>query len=166
MLSLLRECLSKRGETWAGLKCEGKEPAMSDKLIIDVTGVIKMSMQSFTRLVGIGSKSEDLHGARRRRWRTSSAETQFRFVRTFQVCDYSAHLFFNFSHLIRYFFPANVLMLAQPVQPPSLSVPYPRCCWTLIWMSRHWAMLHRGYWGYRSMIDWLINEQCRNWVEH
>ena len=38
---------------------------MSDKLIIDVIGVIKMSMQSFTRLVGIGSKSEDLHGARR-----------------------------------------------------------------------------------------------------
>ena len=38
---------------------------MSDKLIIDVIGVIKMSMQSFTRLVGIGSKSDDLHGARR-----------------------------------------------------------------------------------------------------
>ena len=51
---------------------------MSDKLIIDVIGVIKMSMQSFTRLVGIGSKSEDLHGARRTRWRISSAETQLR----------------------------------------------------------------------------------------
>ena len=35
---------------------------MSDKLIIDVIGVFKMSMQSFTRLVGIGSTSEDLHG--------------------------------------------------------------------------------------------------------
>ena len=50
-----------------------------NKLIIDVIGVIKMSMQSFTRLVGIGSKSEDLHGARRTRWRTSSAVTQLRF---------------------------------------------------------------------------------------
>ena len=53
---------------------------MSDELIIDVIGVIKMSMQSFTRLVGIGSKSEDLHGARRTRWRTSSAGTQLRFL--------------------------------------------------------------------------------------
>ena len=58
---------------------------MSDKWIINVTGVIKRSIQSFTRLVGIGSKSEDLHGARRTRWRTSSAETQLRFCRTFLV---------------------------------------------------------------------------------
>ena len=43
---------------------------MSDKLIIDVIGVIKISMQPFARLVGIGSKSEDSHGARRTRWRT------------------------------------------------------------------------------------------------
>ena len=58
---------------------------MRDKLIIDVVCVIKMSMQSYTRLVGIGSKSEDLHGARRTRWRTPSAETQLRFCRTFLV---------------------------------------------------------------------------------
>ena len=58
---------------------------MSDMLIIDVISVIKMSMQSFTRLVGIGSKSEDLHGARRTRWCTSSAETQLRFCITFLV---------------------------------------------------------------------------------
>ena len=58
---------------------------MSDKLIIGVIGVIRMSMQSFTRLVGIGSKSEDLHEARRIRWRTSSAETLLRFCRTFLV---------------------------------------------------------------------------------
>ena len=67
------------------LKCEGKEPSVSDKLILDVIGVIKMSMQSFTRLVGIGSKSKDLHEACRTRWRTSSAETQLRFCRTFLV---------------------------------------------------------------------------------
>ena len=54
------------GETWVDLQCEGKEPSVSDNLIIDVIGVIKMSMQSFTRPVG--SKSEDLHGARRIRW--------------------------------------------------------------------------------------------------
>ena len=67
------------------MKCEGMEPSVSDKLIIDVIGVIRMSMQSFTRLVGIGSKSEDLHGAHRTRWRTSSAVTQLRFCRTFLV---------------------------------------------------------------------------------
>ena len=77
--------LQKGGETWADLKCEGKEPSVSDKLIIDVIGVIQMSMQSFTRLVGIGSKSEDLHATRRTRWRTSSAVTQLRFCRTFLV---------------------------------------------------------------------------------
>ena len=60
MLSLLGEGFFEKGETWADLKCEGKESSVSDKLIIDVIGVIKMSMQSFTRLVGIGSKSEDL----------------------------------------------------------------------------------------------------------
>ena len=31
------------------------------------------------------------------------------------------------------------------------------CCWTLIWLSRHWAWLHPGYWRYRSLIDWLID---------
>ena len=67
------------------LKCEGKEPSVSDKLIIDVIGVIKMSIQSFTRLVCIGSKSEDLHGAHRTRRHTSSALTQFRFCKTFLV---------------------------------------------------------------------------------
>ena len=49
--------------------CEGKEPSGSDRLIIDVIGVIKMSKQSFTRLLGIGSKSEDLHGACKTRLR-------------------------------------------------------------------------------------------------
>ena len=58
---------------------------MNGKLIIDVIGVIKMSMQSFNRLVGIGSKSEDLHGARKTRWCTSSAVTQLRFCKTFLV---------------------------------------------------------------------------------
>ena len=27
------------------------------------------------------------------------------------------------------------------------------CCWTLIWLSHHWAWLRRGYWRYRSLID-------------
>ena len=60
---------------------------MNEKLIIAVIGVIKMSMQSFTRLVGNRSKSEGLQGARRTRWRTSSAETQLRFCRTFLVSE-------------------------------------------------------------------------------
>ena len=31
------------------------------------------------------------------------------------------------------------------------------CCWTLIWLSRHWAWFRRGYRCYRSFIDWLID---------
>ena len=65
-----------KGETWADLNCEGKEPSVSDTVIIDVICVIKLSMQSFTRLVGIGSKSEDLHGTSRARWRISSVVIQ------------------------------------------------------------------------------------------
>ena len=30
-------------------------------------------------------------------------------------------------------------------------------CWTLILLSHHRAWLHRGYWRYRSLIDWLID---------
>ena len=65
------------GGTYADLKCEGKEPSVTDKLTISVIGVIKMSMHFFTRLAGIGSKSENLNGARRTRWRTSSASADF-----------------------------------------------------------------------------------------
>ena len=35
---------------------------------------------------------------------------------------------------------------------------FPRfCCWTLIWLSRHWPWLRRAYWHYRSLIDWLMH---------
>ena len=30
------------------------------------------------------------------------------------------------------------------------------CCWTLNRLLCHWAWLYRGYWRYRSLIDWLI----------
>ena len=26
-----------------------------------------------------------------------------------------------------------------------------------VWLSRHWAWLRQGYWCYRSLIDWLID---------
>ena len=39
---------------------------------------------------------------------------------------------------------------------------FPRfCCWALIWLSYHWAWLRRGYWRYRSLIDWLIGWSLR-----
>ena len=31
------------------------------------------------------------------------------------------------------------------------------CCWTLIRLSCHWAWPCRGYWRYRTLIDWLID---------
>ena len=41
--------------------------------------------------------------------------------------------------------------------PLDVTELFPRfSCWTLIWVSRHWAWLSRGYWGYRNLIDWLI----------
>ena len=46
---------------------------------------MKMSTQSFTGLLGIGSKSEDLRGVRSTRQRTSSAVTQLRFCKAFLV---------------------------------------------------------------------------------
>ena len=39
------------GSDW---KCEGKKPSVSEKFIIDVLGVVEMSIQPFTKLVGIG----------------------------------------------------------------------------------------------------------------
>ena len=62
MLSFSRVDLFNRGKTRADLKCEGKEASESDKLTIDVIGVTIISMRSFTKQVGIGSKSDDLHG--------------------------------------------------------------------------------------------------------
>ena len=74
---LFEEGFLQYGETWANLKCEGKEPSVSDKLIIDldVIGVIRTSVQTFTRLVSIGSKSEDIYGAHKTRQRTSLVVT-------------------------------------------------------------------------------------------
>ena len=46
-----------RGETRTELKRIGKGPSESDKLTTDVVGATRMSMQSFTKLVGIGSTS-------------------------------------------------------------------------------------------------------------
>ena len=85
MLSFFRVGFFNRGETRTDLKCERKEPSESDKFIIDVIGVIRMSMQSFTELVGIGSKSDDLHRASKPRWCTSPEVTQVRFYKTFMV---------------------------------------------------------------------------------
>ena len=61
-------------------------------MIIDIYGVMKMLIQSFTRLVGIGSKSEDMHGASRTRQRAASAVTPVRFCKTFLVSGgFSTH---------------------------------------------------------------------------
>ena len=62
MLSLSRLGFFNIGETRADLKCEGEEALENDKLTIDVIGVTRISMWSFTMPVGTGSKSDDLHG--------------------------------------------------------------------------------------------------------
>ena len=52
-------------------------------------------------------------------------------------------------------FPHRYPHSPWPVDVTELSPRF--CCWTLIWLSRHWAWLRRGYWRYRSLIDWLID---------
>ena len=69
----------------ADLKCEGKEPSESDQLIVNAIGVTTMSIQSITELVGIKSKSDDLHGAKRTRQHTSQSVRQVRVCKTFLV---------------------------------------------------------------------------------
>ena len=42
--------------------------------------------------------------------------------------------------------------------PVDVTELFPRfCCWTLIWLSRHWAWVHRGYWCYICLFEWLID---------
>ena len=53
----------------------GKHLSESAKFTIYTIGVTNILIQSFTRLVGIESKSDDLHGADRTRRRTSSSVT-------------------------------------------------------------------------------------------
>ena len=75
MSSLLSVGFFNKGETRADLKCDGKHPSESDKLTIGTIGVTNISIQYFTKLVGNGSKSDDLHGADRTRRRTSASVT-------------------------------------------------------------------------------------------
>ena len=86
MSSLLSVGFFNKGETRADLKCVGKYPLESDKVTIDTIGVtntsihdsrpvdyrwhimmMNTSIQSFTKPVGNGCKSDDLHGADRTR---------------------------------------------------------------------------------------------------
>ena len=75
MSSLLSVGFFNKGETRADLKCVGKHPSGSDKLTIYTIGVTNASIQSFTKPVGNGSKSEDLHGTDRTRRRISASVT-------------------------------------------------------------------------------------------
>ena len=75
MASLLSVGFFNKGETRADLKCVGKYPSESDKLTIDTIGVANTSILSFTKPVGNGSKSDDLHGVERTRRRTSASVT-------------------------------------------------------------------------------------------
>ena len=64
------------------------------------------------------------------------------------------HLRNIWTHLFDLAFPHRYRHSQWPVDVTEL---FPRfCCWTLIWLSRQWAWLCRGYWRYRSLIDWLI----------
>ena len=74
-----------RREARTDLKCNGNEPSESDKLIIDVIGLIRMSILSFTKLISIGYKSDDLLRSSSARWRTSSLVARVTFCKTFLV---------------------------------------------------------------------------------
>ena len=75
MASLFSVAFFNKGETRADLKCVGKDPSESDNLTIDTIGVTNTSIQSFTKPVDNGCKSDDLHGADRTRQRTSASVT-------------------------------------------------------------------------------------------
>ena len=75
MSSLLSVGFINKGETRADLKYVRKHRSESDKLTIDTIGVTNISIQSFTKPVGNGCKSDDLHGADRTRRRTSASVT-------------------------------------------------------------------------------------------
>ena len=60
-------------------RCQREGTFRGRQVVYRCYGVFRMSMQSFTILVGIASKSDDLHGASRTRRLTSSAVTQVRF---------------------------------------------------------------------------------------
>ena len=61
----------------------------------------------------------------------------------------SRHIFLTWS------FPHRHRHARWPVDVVELLHKF--CCWSLIWMSRHWAWLRRGYWCYRNLVDWLID---------
>ena len=75
------------------------------------------------------------------------------------VCPFSHFRYYLLRNIWRYIsltwpFPHRYRRVPWPV---DVTEPFPRfCCWTLTWLSRHWAWLRRGYWPYRSLIDWLI----------
>ena len=87
MSSLLSVGFFNRGDTRVDLKCDGKHPSESEKLTIDTIGVTNISIPSVTKLVGIGSNSDDLHGADRTRRRTSSSVAWVRLWRTSLVLE-------------------------------------------------------------------------------
>ena len=58
MSSLLSVGFFNREKTRADWKCDQKYPSESDKLTIDTIGVTDTSIQSFTKPVGNGSKSD------------------------------------------------------------------------------------------------------------
>ena len=67
------------------LKHEGKAPSESDRLTTDVIGVTRTSIQYLNRVVAIGSRSQDLHGAVKTKRRTSASETGTKLWSTAQV---------------------------------------------------------------------------------
>ena len=52
-------------------------------------------------------------------------------------------------------FPHRYRHSPWPVDVTELFARF--CCWTLIRLLRHWAWLRRGYWRYRTLIDWLLD---------
>ena len=59
------------------------------------------------------------------------------------------------THLFDLAFPHRYRRARWPVDVTEL---FPRfCSWTLIRLLRHWAWLCRGYWHYRSLIDWWMS---------
>ena len=75
------------------------------------------------------------------------------------VCPYSHFTYYlqpTSEDTSLWLFPHRRQYAQRPVDVTKLLHLF--YCWTPIWLSHHWAWHQRGYWRYRNLFDWLIDD--------